>query len=54
MAEWNEERPGITGAEADANVPRQTSPISASERRLLFGILFGGPAILAVIVWLAR
>lgn len=54
MADWNDERPSIGGAEVDANLPRQSSPISPSERRLLFGILFGGPAILAVIVWLAR
>ena len=54
MTEWNDERPSIVDAEMDATIPRQSSPISASERRLLFGILFGGPVILIVIVLLAR
>ena len=54
MTEWNEERASITGSDVDANIPRQADPISPRERGILLGILLGGPAIVIVIVWLAR
>jgi hypothetical protein len=54
MTEWNEERASITGSDVDANIPRQADPISPRERGILLGILLGGPAIVIVVVWLAR